>query len=228
MTKYVTHAVAASLIGVSTSTSQTVCHCTWTWFHQDPWWTKKIRHLRRYARQRRRVQTTCLSNLGHHFTGPTTNSETKGAISSKRESLPKNKKTILKDRSRASKKSTQATNFTQDSTTNGKDLRGFWNTYKAEQSKQLWLPTKTDLLVLQPKSSNGSSIKLVADSSFRAAITNAPNKSSLKILWQSSTFSLAGSMEKGEPRVAKREDLPRAVNRARHYKLALTYMSNMF
>ena len=168
-----------------------------------------------------------LSNLGHHFTGPTTNSETKGAISSKRESLPKNKKTTLSDKSQASKNFTLSTETSaQDSTTNGKDLRGFWNTYKAEQSKQLWLPTKTDLLVLQPKSSNGSS--MVADSSFRAAITNAPNKSSLKILWQSSTFSLAGSMEKGEPRVAKREDLPRAVNRARHYKLALTYMSNMF
>ena len=59
----------------------------------------------------------------------------------------------------------------------------------------------------------------------RLIIQNSNNKCpELKILWQSSTFSLACSMEKWEPRVTKREDLPRASN----YKLALTYMSNMF
>ena len=164
MTKYVP---PASLLGVSTSTLRQYVTVHGLGFIKTPGGQKRYDI---FDVVRVKGGEYKQPNLGHHFTGPTTNSETKGAISSKRESLPKNKKTTLSDKSQASK------NFTaHDSTTNGKDLRSFWNTYKAEQSKQLWLPTKTDLLVLQSyriKSSNGS---LVADSSFRAAITNAPN-----------------------------------------------------
>ena len=92
--------------------------------------------------------------------------------------------------------------------------RGFWNADIAEKSKRLWFPKNTK--IVPPKSSNGSSIKLVSDSSFGAAIIRAPKK----ILF---TYSLAGTMLKGEPRVKQRGKLPPAVNRCRHYNLALTH-----
>ena len=92
-------------------------------------------------------------------------------------------------------------------------MRIYTKTRSAEKSKRLWFPKNTK--IVPPKSSNGSSIKLVSDSSFRAAIIRAPKK----ILF---TYSLAGTMVKGEPRVKQRGNLPPAVNRCRHYNLALT------
>ncbi len=97
--------------------------------------------------------------------------------------------------------------------------RGFWNADIAEKSKRLWFPKNTK--IIPPKSSNGSSIKLVSDSSFRAAIIRAPKKISF-------TYSLAGTMVKGEPRVKQRGKLPPAVNRCRHYNLALTQQQSAF
>ena len=79
----------------------------------------------------------------------------------------------------------------------------------------MWFPKNTKIVPPKSKNKNGSSIKLVSDSSFRAAIIRAPKK----ILF---TYSLAGTMVKGEPRVKQRGKLPPAVNRCRHYNLALT------
>ena len=127
-------------------------------------------------------------------------------------------------KSSISKKTTRVTKSSTSSyqATSGKGTRGFWSLSKAEQSKRLWLPTRIRLPALRPKSSSGSSIQLVADSSFRAAITNARNKNSVRTSWQSSTYSIAGLPVKRESRVKKRKDLPPAVNRCRHYPLALT------
>ena len=171
MTKYVP---PASILGVSTSTLRQYVTAHGLGFIKTPGGQKRydisdVMRAKGGEYKQHVSQTLTTTSLVPQRT-------LKLKVQSTSESLPKNKKTTLSDKSQASKNFTQATLSTetsaQDSTTNGKDLRGFWNTYKAEQSKQLWLPTKTDLLVLQPKSLNGS---LVADSSFRAVITNAPN-----------------------------------------------------
>ena len=152
---------------------------------------------------------------------PSSNSQADTGSSSTKRKKPSTrgngKSLISKKPTRVIKSSTSSHQATA-----GKGTRGFWSLSKAEQSKKLWLPTNICLPALRPKSSSGSSIQLVADSSFRAAITNASNKNSVKTSWQSSEYSLAGLPVKKECRVKKRKDLSPAVNRCRHYLLALT------
>ena len=93
---------------------------------------------------------------------------------------------------------------------------GYTRRHEVQKSQNVCdSPKKQKLFRQSHTNKNGSSIKLVSDSSFRAAIIRAPKK----ILF---TYSLAGTMVKGEPRVKQRGKLPPAVNRCRHYNLALT------
>lgn len=125
------------------------------------------------------------------------------------ESPLENNKTTLSDKSSCSKSSSPPTKsskmFAPDSTTKGKDYRGFWSESKKELSMKLWLPTKTDLRVLVQKSSNGFLYKQAPLSSFSTKRLSIHNKSLLKTLCPSSTCSLVGLTEKERIVVEKKE-----------------------
>src|SRR3954447_19198919 len=76
-------------------------------------------------------------------------------VSSMLGSLVSSKKRILNGRNNSSAPDTAPTNssaiLNQGSTSNGRDLRPYWNGQVAEWSQKLWLPIVTDLpLCLRP------------------------------------------------------------------------------
>ncbi len=85
------------------------------------------------------------------------------------------KKLILIDKLQSLKTSTQTQNLSQtllpDSTSKDRDLKPFWDECVKAMSDLLWLPTKTDSLVLGLTSSNGSYSKTTQDSWFSTKTT---------------------------------------------------------
>ena len=65
-----------------------------------------------------------------------------------------------------------------------------------EISKRLWWPTKTDWRGSEQSSSSGLRIEQAHASSMKIITVLLPNRSLLQTSWQSSTYSLAGRMEK--------------------------------
>ena len=82
MTKYVPPAVAASLLGVSTSTLRQYVTAHGLGFIKTPGGQKRydISDIMRVKGGEYRQPAVCLSNLAHGFAGPKATSETKGAI----------------------------------------------------------------------------------------------------------------------------------------------------
>lgn len=104
-----------------------------------------------------------------------------------------------------------------DSTTREKVYRGFWNESKKEISTKLWWPTKTGWRDLGQISSNGSSISRGHLSSFKTAKFTHQSRNLLKTLWQSYTFSHAGSTEKED---TKKLNAKEKTERSKIYKTA--------
>lgn len=70
----------------------------------------------------------------------------------------------------------------------GRDCKPFWNTRIKESSKKLWLPTKTDSVVLDSISSNGySNHKAMQESWYSTKVISRKNKNLLKTSYKSST-----------------------------------------
>lgn len=82
-----------------------------------------------------------------------------------------------------------------DSTSKGKVLKPYWDDFSKEISSQLWLPTKTALLDLEPISLNILSQQMAENSWFSIKVNSAHNKSLPKICLPYSLFSHAGCMD---------------------------------
>ena len=78
----------------------------------------------------------------------------------------------------------------------GKACRGFWSVSKQANSAKLWLPTKIGSPGSAQSSSSGYSTKREHLSSFSIATSYHTQRNLHKTSWRSSTYSLAGSMEK--------------------------------
>ena len=112
-------------------------------------------------------------------------------LSCTQESPPCTKKKISRGRSSISKPSTQNVKSTKTlvlgSIGKDKDLIPFWKPCTKEISGQLWSPIKTDCVVLDSNSWNGSSKKLMSNSWFSVQIQNkkTPLENSQKTFLQS-------------------------------------------
>jgi len=103
---------------------------------------------------------------------------------------PEAKKMILNDKLLSSKKNIPITKSLKileaELTSRGKDLKPFWNTQSKENSKKWWLPTKTDFVVSDLTSLNGSLKSFPeAKSWFSTKVTVPQNK---KLLPTSSLY----------------------------------------
>lgn len=84
----------------------------------------------------------------------------------------------------------------QASTSAGKGFSLSWHSHARAGSKNLWLPTETDCVALHSNSSNGHFKAQVSNSWFSIEKWSRPEtQSSQRICLQSSTFSIAESME---------------------------------
>ena len=119
------------------------------------------------------------------------------------ESLPKNKKMILKDKKLIYDPFIQhillLRILVQELTSKEKDFKPFWSQQSMDLSKKLWLPTKIDLQDSVSNSLNISSNKLVEEyKSLTEKNTNLQNKNCPKISLVSSTFSIVDKWESGD------------------------------
>ena len=98
----------------------------------------------------------------HRYYNIKTFIESRGAVKQEKsvivEYQPEIKQTISTDKNNISKQDTQLTNsletLDQVLTSRGKDLKPFWDTHTKENSKNLWLPIKTDCVDLDSTSLN--------------------------------------------------------------------------
>lgn len=115
------------------------------------------------------------------------------------ELVQQSKKKISKDKSTSSRKSTPTESSIKtsvvDSTSKGKDFFPFWNQSCQEMSNLLWSDIKTDSRGSVLTSSDGFVNKKIANSWFSAEQSYLQSESLLKISCQSSTASVAGSMD---------------------------------
>lgn len=107
---------------------------------------------------------------------------------------PDNKETISNDKSIISGDATPIISSLKileaELTSRGKDLKPFWNTQSRERSNKLWLPTKTDCVVSDLTSLNGSLKSFPQGKSwFSTRVTAPPNKKLLRTFFRSSTCS---------------------------------------
>src|ERR1044072_3975837 len=89
-------------------------------------------------------------------------------------SLVSSKKRILNDRNNSSDPDTQPTNSSaildQESTSNDRDLRPYWNEQVAKWSQKLWLPIVTDSAALPSTSSSIYSPSILQNSWFSSTM----------------------------------------------------------
>lgn len=129
------------------------------------------------------------------------------------ESLPKDKKTISKDRSLTSKKNTPITRLSKileaDLTSREKVLKPFWNQQSKEKSKEWWLPTKTDCVVSDLTLLNGSLRSFPKEKSWFSTILTVPqNKKWSPMFYLSSLSSQQESMDSENTNIKSRKNLP--------------------
>ena len=95
---------------------------------------------------------------------------TKKRKSAMPESAARSREVTSKDRSKIFKKNTQTTKSSQkldqDSTTNGKNSKPFWNKFTQEASQKCVLPTKTDCVDMDSNLWSSTFKKLAAGSWF--------------------------------------------------------------
>src|SRR3954453_11042886 len=95
-------------------------------------------------------------------------------VSSMLGSLVSGKKRILNGRNNSSAPDTQPTNSSaildQGSTSNGRDLRPYWNRQAAEWSQKLWFPIVTDSAALPSTSSSIYSPSILQNSWFSSTM----------------------------------------------------------
>lgn len=112
---------------------------------------------------------------------------------------PETKKTISNDKSLFSKKNIPIMKSLKilevGLTSRGRDLRPFWDTQSKENSKEWWLPTKTDCVVSDSTLLNGSLKSFPKGKSwFSTKVTVPQNKKSLQTYYRSLMSSQQKSM----------------------------------
>src|SRR5437588_2000826 len=117
-------------------------------------------------------------------------------------SLVSSKKRILNGRNNSSAPDTQPTNSSaildQGSTSNGRDLKPYWNGQVAEWSQKLWLPIVTNSAALPSTSSSIYSPSILQNSWFSSTMRPPMNTNFPKISLQS-TQSLSAECKEEEP-----------------------------
>lgn len=178
------------------------------------------------------IDTTMLENTLNQT--PISNSKNNSSLQPENEFVTvefqlEAKKKILQDKSLISEENIQNTNSLKTLevvlTSRGKDLKPFWNTQSKAKSKKWWLPTKTDYVVSDLTSLNGSLKSFpMGKSWFSTKVTIPQNKSSLQTFYQSSTCSRLEStdLENIKPKSkknSKTKDTSRLILRSRTVRI---------